>query len=45
MHIDIDRDQLVCTITMLTNYSDEYLKKISDIELLEIYSRVMDGRN
>lgn len=45
MRTDIDRDQMVCTITMLTNYSDEYLKKISDIELLEIYSRVLNGRN
>lgn len=38
----IDRDQIIFTITLLSNYSEDYLKKLSDGELLETYERFRD---
>ena len=37
----IDRDQIIFSITLKTNYSEEYLEKLSDNELLNNYERVM----
>ncbi|MFJ5771425.1 hypothetical protein [Psychrobacillus sp. NPDC093180] len=38
----IDRDQIIFSITLLSNYSEEYLLKLSDSELLETYERFRD---
>lgn len=40
---DIDRDQVMLTCSMMTNYSEEYLGKLSDHKLMEIYDRIMEG--
>lgn len=38
----IDRDQIIFSITLLSNYSEDYLKKLNDRELLETYERFRD---
>ena len=39
---EIDRDQVIMTCGMMTNYSESYLETLSDEKLLEIYERVME---
>lgn len=39
---EIDRDYLIFTITMNSNYSEEYLKKLKDDELLELHCRISE---
>lgn len=38
---DFDREQMIFTCSMDTKYSEEYLKKLTDEELLELYDRLM----
>lgn len=38
---EIDREQLICTITLTMNYSEDYLRNLSDEKLIEMYERTM----
>lgn len=40
---EVDRDQIILTCSMVTNYSEAYLEKLSVQKLMEIYDRVMEG--
>lgn len=42
MKIDIDRDQIIFSITLVSNYAKGYLQKLSDERLLKLYERVMN---
>lgn len=39
---EIDRNYLIFTITMNSNYSEEYLEKLKDDELLELHCRISE---
>lgn len=38
---EIDRDQMICSCSMDTKYSEEYLQKLTNEELLELHERLM----
>lgn len=38
---DEERDELTFAITLVSKYSEQYLRTLSDDELLNIYTRVM----
>lgn len=38
----IDRDYLIFSITMNSNYSEGYLEKLKDDELLELHCRISE---
>ncbi|MEK4247132.1 hypothetical protein MKZ20_17685 [Psychrobacillus sp. FSL K6-2684] len=38
---NIDRDAIIFSISINTRYSEEYLEKLSDRELLETYERTI----
>lgn len=42
MAVDIDREQIIFTCTMVTNYAESYLESLSDDELLKVYERIMN---
>lgn len=39
--IEFDRSEIIFICSMLSNYSEEYLNKLSDKELIETYERLM----
>lgn len=43
MSKEFDRDQVIFTITLMTNYAEGYLQGLSDERLLKVYHRVMNG--
>lgn len=45
MTIDIDREQIICTIMLMTNYSESYLEGLSDEKLIELYEKEMGKNN
>lgn len=42
MAVDIDREQLIFTITLTMIYAESYLETLKDEELLDLYSRVIE---
>lgn len=42
MIVDIDREQLIFTIMLTTNYAESYLETLKDEELLDLYSRIIE---
>lgn len=44
MTADIDRDQIIFSITLVSNYAEGYLEKLSDEQLLKLYDRVMERK-
>lgn len=44
MATDIDREQIIFTITLMTNYSESYLEGLSDAKLIEMYERALQPK-
>lgn len=39
-----EREEKIVTCLLTSNYSENYLKSLSDEELLAVYTRILDGR-
>lgn len=41
MEPEFDRDEIIFICSVFSNYTEQYLNKLSDKELIETYERIM----